>query len=767
MWLKKLKKKKVQYLLISLILLFIAAIFSGSLIFALGIKDFSNTYYSSENNPEFYFVSAGEEGKKALEQYNNENDAFEKLFLQKGKIYKSKLIINKKSYSLVQSDFFALENTDDFPYQFHANGDIKNLKKPERGTVWISSVFADVNNVKPGDTLTFKGGKRHIFTIAGTYNSSINPSSSMAFYPFYLNPADLDELNDLDDGYYGCFKRTDRTEDLSDFLKSLPAGFNSSLQIQYDLDGLRMSLYMVVMIIAGIGIMSAVVIFCVSLIIIRFILKSSLAKEYKSIGIYKAIGFHNREIIGFYLKGYIITGIISILLGSILGLPFGNYIGQFSVKYLGGYHINPSLYWFILYSAVLLTVFLILNVFLALRKIHKMNPVNALNMEMTSSKTKLKKSLLPNAHSAFAMSVNEIFKRKGSSFMIILILTAAFYLTLFFSMTGYTCANIPNNSTAWFAIPDTGCFVSGVITPELKDDIKHSRYIEKAVYGQFYLLLDIKAAEKEVDLTNCSIFSYSDFSTDVTGITYTEGRGPKGTKEIAVSSAARTELGVSIGDYIRLTVNGIENDYLVAGQYNSLMNGGMSMQIPNAALDADDVDYENTLAFVKLKDPSDFKAFQKEIKQKYDTADVTRKLGAVSDVSRSVTDIVTPVTIILVIIFISFSFLNIINMLLMNNLDHKKRYGILKSLGFTNGYIIRQNLYHILLLSLSSLLLSLCIHFSISARLFKAMVNVDGYENYPPLIAALLAGMLIIIVLTSLAFAMPIFKITPTELMEE
>lgn len=767
MWLKKLKKKKVQYFLIALILMFIAAIFSGSLIFALGISDFTNTYYSSDLLPEFYFALNDEDGKKALEEYNKENDAFEKLFFQEGKIYKNKLTIGQKSCSLLQSDFFALEDVKDFPFHFNTNGDIKNLKNPERGTVWISAVFADVNDIKTGDVISIKEEKEHTFKVAGTYNSSITPSTSMAFYPFYIHPADLDELWDLSNGYYGCFQRNDRTEDLSEFLQTLPSRFSKSAQFQYSLDSLQMSLSMVVLIVAGIGLMSAVVIFCVSLIIIRFILKSNLIKESKSIGIYKAVGFKNREIIGFYLKGYAFTGVISILAGSILGVPFGNYIGKFAVKYLTGYKINPSVYWFVLYSSILLIVVLILNVFSALRKINKMNPVNALNMDVTSSKTKLKKSLIPNAHSPFAMAVNEIFKRKSNSFMIIFVLTAAFYLTLFFSMTGYTCINIPNNSTSWFAIPDTGCFVNGVISTELKNKIENSRYVEKAVFGQFYLLLDIKSEDENVDLTNCSIFSYSDFSQDITNIKYEKGREPKGEKEIAVSALARSELNVSIGDYIRLNINGTKKEYLVSGQYNSMMNGGMSMQISNAALDACGVDYENTLTFVKLKNNLDFKSFKKEIESQFPTVDVTRKLKAISDASEGVTNIVTPVAIILVIIFISFSFLNIVNMLLMNNLDHRKRVGILKALGFTNGYIIRQNLYHILLLSGSSVLFSLCIHLGISAELFRYTVGVDGYENYPPLIIALLTGMLFIIVITSLAFAVPIRKITPTELMEE
>lgn len=767
MWFKKLKKKKVQYLLIALILMFIAAIFSGSLIFVLGINDFTETYYSSDSSPEFYFALTGEDGKKALEEYAKEKNTFKELFFQKGKVYKSKLSIGKKSYSLLQSNFYALEDAGNFPFHFSPNGKLKDLKKPERGTVWIASVFADVNEIHAGDVISIKEEQEHTFTVAGTYNSSINPSTSMGFYPFYIHPDDLDKLNDLTDGYYGCFQRNDRTEELSEFLKVLPAEFTQSIQVQYDLDGLRMSLSMVVMIVAGIGLMSAVVIFCVSLIIIRFILKSTLAKEYKSIGIYKAVGFQSREIIGFYLKGYIFTGVISIVAGSILGVPFGNYLGTFSVKYLNGYKIRPSLYWFVLYSIFLLTAVLILNVFLALRKINKMNPVNALNMGMTSSKTRLKKSLIPNAHAPLSMAVNEIFKRKSNSLMIMLILTAAFYLTLFFSMTGYTCINIPNNSASWFAIPDTRCFVNGVMTEELENAIDNSPYVEEAVYGQFYLLLELKSDNPDVDLTNCSVFSYSDFSQDITHIPYTTGREPEGEHEIAVSKKARAELDASIGDYVRLNINGKDAEYLISGQYDSMVNGGMSMQIPNAALDACDTEYENTLAFVKLKDHSDFKSFKKELEGRFGTVDVTKDLGAVSDASKSITEIVAPVTIALVIIFISFGFLNIVNMLLMNNLDHRKRFGILKALGFTNGYIMRQNLYHILLLSGSSILLSLCIHFGISAKLFQATVGVNGFENDPQLIIALSAGMLFIITITSLAFAVPIRKITPTELMEE
>lgn len=766
MWIKKLKKKKMQYAVICLILACITSIFTGCLSFVLGIREFTDSYYSKEVMPEFFFALEGEAGKEALEELEKE-DVFEELYLQEGKDLNEKVEINGKHISLVQATLLGIRDIKDFPFDFHANGDIAKLKAPEPGTVWVSSILAELREVEVGDELTLQGRQKHTFKIAGTYNTAICPAASMGFYPFYVNEAELLGMGDMETGYFGCFSRNDLETPLTEFVEELPKVFLESLHMQYDLKGLKLSLETGVMILAGVGMAASFLIFLVSIIIIRFIIKSNLIKEYKSIGIYKALGFQSREIIGFYLKCYMMTGVIGISLGALLGLPMAHYMGTISTQYLGTYRTSGAAFAVTFVVIAILLLILLLNLFFALGKIKNINPVKALNMEMNSSKAKLRKSLIRNAHSPFSMAVNNIFKRKGNSFMTMLILTVAFYLSIFFLMVNYTGRHMSEETADWFGIPNTGCFVNAALDESAEKKIERSPYVDKVSYGQLYQIMSIESPDIEADWTNCVVFSYSDFSEDLTGIEYVPGRAPRGANEIAMATKMLESANVKVGDYVRLNFNDVEREYLITGQYNSMMNGGRSIQVPNVALDASNAAYSNNIAFVKLKDSSDYTAFKDEIESTIEKADVSDTLEAVEDSTKGVTDMLVPITSIMVVIFISFGFLNIINLMVMNHIDNRKNFGILKALGFTNRYIMMQNIFKILLLSLVSIFIALILHFSMSARLFRMMVSVDGLVDHIPTMMGLVGTMLLLIVLASVLFTIPLRRITPADLMEE
>lgn len=768
MWFKKLKRKKVQYMVISLIFIFITAIFTGCVCFAVGMTEFSSTFYSKNSNPEFYYASTGKEGIEALKNYSDQSGDIRNLFIQEGRALNTKIKINDKNLELFQSGFFAMEDTQQMPYFFKGKGSIADLSQPKEGTVWIAEVFADLKGVKPGDVMKVKSAEREYeFEIGGTYLASICPSTSMAYYPFYLNPSDIAAVTDASTAYFTTMDKTEKALENSQFRTMLPTAFLGSIDIQYDLSSLHMSLSSVTTLMAGLGSMASLLIFLVSIVIIRFIIKSNMVKEYKSIGVYKSLGFSSGKIIGFYYNCYLFSGVISIVVGILLGIPLALYLGRLSVRYLGNYSISTKAFLSMGAGAVLLIAILTLNVYLSLRKVKKINPVRALTMEMASSRSKLKKSLIPNAHSSLSMAVNDIFKKKGQSFLIMLILVIAFYLSIFFSMTNYTIRNIQENSSDWFTLPNTKCFVSMEINKDTEKIIAGSIYVDKVTFGQLLLFIPVKMAEGENTISDCTFYSYSDFSQDITGVKYREGRPPEGTGEIAASTLTLKNMNVRSGDYVKLDLDGHKKEFLITGQYDTMMNGGLGLQIPNAALEQNEVAYKNTIGFVKLKNQSDFDAFRDEIKQKLPEAEVTKSLTMLTDATKSVSELVVPITTILVSIFMAFSFLNIINLLLIHNIENRKRFGILKALGFTDGYIILQSMFKIILLSVTAIVGALALHAGISRQLFQALISIDGLLNNATWITGLLSVMLLLVLVTALLFTIPLTKIRPVDLMEE
>lgn len=169
---------------------------------------------------------------------------------------------------------------------------------------------------------------------------------------------------------------------------------------------------MVSSIVGGVSALASLLIFAVSIFIIRFIIWNNILKEYKSIGIYKALGFTKREILKFYILGYSLTAFIGSTLGALCSIPLLNYIVAKVIKYIGnfnGVNINSTI---ILITIFLFSFIVITNLYFVIKRTNKISPVEALRTGITSSKKKLTKSFIKNSSSPLALAINDIFKYK-------------------------------------------------------------------------------------------------------------------------------------------------------------------------------------------------------------------------------------------------------------------------------------------------------------------------------------------------------------------
>ncbi|WP_167957245.1 ABC transporter permease [Anaerosporobacter faecicola] len=765
MWKKKLRQKKYQFLLIGIVLFVTTAIFAGCISFTLETTRFGQDFFKSETCPDMIYLTRSADSEQLLKQTSDVMNDVDTLFAQSAKYITAGMYVDDKAINVTFNSCMALNNVEEIPYYFErVKGATKDLA-PKNHEVWISQAFADDNNIEVGDTIFLRSSYECMLTVTVLYNSAPVPSGMMGIFPMFVSQETLNSIDEPDATYI--------TLQFKDGIKSIPnecypEEFMSNLYYSIDVAGINMTYSTASMLFGGIGTIASLIIFLVSVILIRFILRSSLLREYRSIGIYKSLGYTSKKIIRFYLNCYAFVGVFAIPLGILGGIPLAYLLGGITNKYLTGYHITSTSILAAVLTFVILMLILLGNVYAILRTIPKITPIKALSIGATSSKEKLKRSLIPSAHSPFSMAINMIWKKKSLSVMVVLVLSVSFYLILLFGSISHTCSTLESHLDVWFGIPRTSCSIAADVTDDVRSYLTDNPYVKKVIFGDLSIRATTFVSNTTGnDLSADPIFSYESFEDPVVSFTYAKGRPPKNPLEIGITSDMSKEIGGTVGDYVNLTINDYTGDFLITGIFSSLMQGGHNLHILPVDLDRCHITYHFDNSMIQLKEGVSFEEFQDYVQETKPELQVVSYMPGLKSAVISVKNLSKPVTFTLVIVFILFSILNIINLMMMNNLENRKQYGILKALGFTNRYICAQNMFRTLILSTIAAIFAQVLDLLFSKILFANLVGIDALICPFTLRLGVTFSMMVLILFITYLFTLPVKKISPKELMEE
>ncbi|MDR0294168.1 MAG: ABC transporter permease [Oscillospiraceae bacterium] len=754
MWLKKLRHRKPQFILAGVILFVSALIFSASLSFMVESNRFGEAYYSREGLPNLLICSNDGRTDGTIRE-----------------IFSGSVLRTLEGFQLTQAveingkkinGLFMVYPLEDFvaeiPWDFEPKvGDI-NAKGPKPGEIWVPRVWADMKDIEAGDTLVIQGGVS--LRVSALCNSYINPSSTMSLYQFFIHPDEIRRLPELPDEYVvPLYVEKDYDQVKSAILAAVKGHYGV---VAVDQGGLIMSLSMIAILMGGIGLLSAILVFAVAVIAIRFMLRANLMKEYRAIGIYKSQGFPNRRIRGFYLSGYTAVGGVSMLLGVIAGFPATAALCQMGMRYVGNFEFSGLIFALSALSFVLLMAALLLNVFLATKPIRKITPVDALRIGVTSTRAKFKRAWIRNASSPLSMAVNDIGKHKGHSATIVLILCVSFYLTFFALSTLVTTKAIAEDLDIWFGVPKADVFVTGRVNDGLIGYLESNPAVEKLIVSEEIFKTPITLDEMYGCSDQVNALFFSDFST----LPYTMGRGPQAVNEIALSTTLLRNLDMRPGEYLSLTIGEEEDTYLITGSYDSMMNGGTTVQLLSDCLPVYDDEFNQGILMILLKKDAAPADLIEELNRTYEGVLAEANLEMVADAATGVSEMVVPMTLVMIVMFSVFSVLNISNLLLQDHADSRRQYGILKAMGFSAAYITARSAWKIFLLAIVASVLSFLLHILCSRALFAAAV-INALRPALPQTLLMLGGLLALLMAVTFLFCLPIRKITPLELMEE
>ncbi|WP_346929974.1 FtsX-like permease family protein [Clostridium sp.] len=775
MWKKKIKQKKLQLILIVIILMVSSSIFALSMSFTSTVSKYTNDYYEGENIKDIIVQTYNDDVISKVESFIKEKETNEiDVRKTKGLTVDRQVFLGDENLDLGMASLIIYEGMKAHPWDVVITEGEK-VATPSKGTVWVSNLLADSKNLKIGDKLKIKNGDEYKYlTISALINDSLVPGSFMGFNNLYISSNDYEDFNKpIKSEYIGY----DSSKEGSDATSELISYIGDSI------DGVIYDKWITIFaanaggqITSAVGLSTAILIFIVSIVIIRFVLWNNILKEYKSIGVYKSLGFTSKQIRNIYLKSFGIVGIIAITAGSFFSIWFVNYLVKISIKYIGIYEGGINNFNFIVLTIVLMSFVLISNIYLLLRRINKIKPVEAFRIGVTSSKEKFKKSIIRDASSSMSMAINDIFKYKKQNIIVVTVLSLVMYLSVFLVSVNYSMINMKDNAWNMFGL------LQGDVTLDFPSgEVSYDKALEEIksdprVLGVRECSFDVgKVAYLDVsryNIKNAQVIPYLYDNYDNNhgfNVSIKEGRNPKNKNEIALSEQILKDANLDIGDYIDMKILGEERSLLITGKYIGMMSNNYNMRM---TLDVVPKEIRNNLnnlnINITLKDKNDYEAFKEDYKQKYEVCSIDTCPSLIATTSKSVVEIVIPVTTIILLGILLFSILNIVNLIIMNNTDNRRNNAIIKSLGFSNIYILKRTLYRIMLLTGISSLVGFILNATISKSVFKfAMMGIDGLMISNGNVISTIVFIEILTLGATIISMFSIRKISTVELMEE
>lgn len=521
-------------------------------------------------------------------------------------------------------------------------------------------------------------------------------------------------------------------------------------------------------IIGGIGLITAVILVIMLILILRSNIKNNILKEYKSIGIYKAMGYSSKKIKRIYMYGYEVISMVSSLVGIVIALPIVSYICNIAFKNVGTYKIDINAIAISLVIFIIFNLIVYFNVNRVLKCVNKIKPVEAINIGVTSSKKKLKKSLIKNNSSSIAMAINDMYKYKGSNLITLLVFILVFYISTFFLNIAYSMNNLEDNYYQIFGTAKAD------ITIAAPSDIENSieevkEYLDKDNRINDYYLWDVVAQGRvaldieKYEITGGMLMAtiYNKFNEEDFSIV--QGVNPRNKNEVALSTAIMQTNKLSLGDYINIKIDDKEKEFLIVGSFASMMSSGQTLRLTSDIFE----DLIGNVAFVNLNNIEDYNSLKEDLNKKFDGITVEKVYSPLKDAASQVVETSVPISIVLLVGALIFGIFNIINILIINNIDNRKNYGIMKSLGFTSRYIKNRNNFRIMILAVVGGLVGTILTILTSSGASKMAMGFDISKINLNMTLVLVAITFILIMITLHICNKSINKISTVELIKE
>ncbi len=421
---------------------------------------------------------------------------------------------------------------------------------------------------------------------------------------------------------------------------------------------------------------------CVALIVVTFSITTGIEDEVQLIGIYKAIGFKNMQIIFIVLLQYTILTLLSLILGIFISALFMKGISEL-LSYSSGLIWNYS------YSSnvTLITIFYVLFLvwivtYFSVLKTKKITPITALRHGIEVHN--FKQNLFPLEKSKLNLNLAIILKNivgNPKQNIVILFITIGFTFAGSFSIQLYhniILNNKPFQYMIGFPLHDLFIRSRSTISLEKLEQIED---IEKIIrFDKF----GIKIEDIDAEILISNSFDEIDRKTII------KGRYPIYNNEVSISVLISKQLNKNVGDFISITINKVTKEFLITGETQQIFDEGLVLEITESGYKTLDKDYVSDGFILNLKENIEVEHFSEMLKSKYREISITN-INEMLESQFSPFELAIKMIMIFILLITIVTISLILYMMLRVKLIREKiNLGIYKSLGFTTLQLMVQ-----------------------------------------------------------------------------
>lgn len=595
---KDLKRKRTMNFILLLFIIMASTFLTSSVNNLITISNAVDYFLEMAKTPDFITVAVGNEGETPIDtflescEYVTEYDVMDMHTLIDDEIEITACALTPENHLYDKGNtVFIATIPEEFTKVFDETGEALVLNQ---GELAIPRLQAEANDLQIGDILTIScEGKSRQFTIKTIIKDAVFGTQSISVKRLFISKEDYDwlygEAKAVHTLLYGV-----NCSDIEAFTKE----FNkNNFQVMASVERTLVKMcYVLDMLIAGILIVVGICLILISFLILRFSIVFTLQEDYKEIGIMKAIGIRDIRMKEIYLLKYCVIAAFGAMLGLLASFPFEKLLLSQTMKNLVVADVKSKAQINIL-CALAIILIVILFCYGSTGKVKKFTAIEAIrnggNGERYTDKKLLRLHKRKGMPSFIYMACNDVISNRKRYQVMAMIFCIGTLLILLPLKAIHTLQD--KNIIRTFGMQTASVFIdtdgmekyimednNSLLKADLDEIRKTLREhgMEADVWVELEYMIPVYGNDPE------EVYSYyttQQFGKEEDDYDVIEGKIPVLSNEIMVTEVTARELGVGIGDTVYYQYPDREEEFIVTGIYQSMMNMGKGLRLSREA----------------------------------------------------------------------------------------------------------------------------------------------------------------------------------------
>lgn len=609
------------------------------------------------------------------------------------------------------------------------------ITEPERlkaGEMYLPACYSTSYHCKVGEKITFKTMKNSMtYTIKGFFEDPFMGSSMMGVKTILVSDADMEEMlkniqektaDSLSEGMVlNIFQKENSNLSYLKFQQALNKDTGVTGYAWLSMGTSQAIGYMLILIniFSGSLLVFIALLLVITLIIMSHSIGSSIEMEYVNLGVLKSLGVTQGKLKIVLMLQYLLGAALGAVLGVPLAIPVIKIINQITTPVVG--ILTPNHLAHIPCFSALLAVlgFLLLFIWLKLRKLKEITPVQAISggKESVYFSSRLEMPVRKRGMS-FWLAFRQLTSN-GKQYISAGVITGL--LVFFMIMMGHMDAWMGEDGKEFSQIFDATRYDLRVhcYNEELQEAVdntieSYSKIEKKYQMQNIYLML-------EGCQTMCLVCEAPEEIGSVL-----EGRTCQYDNEILVTEFVADDLGLQIGDTVTIAANDKKEEYMISGIYQCANDMGNNFAMSKAGYER--IGNQSLGEVYCLKDGEQAEKIAEKLNEVYGSE---LKVSA-NGVFEGMDEIVSAVNALSVLVYaLAVIFALVVISLVCGKIFAKERqdYGIYKAMGFASGNLRLQFAIRFTIVSLFGSILGVILTFLLMNKCVDVLLSYAGVSQ--------------------------------------